>query len=100
MTLNAKARIVSATILGAILGFFVHLQDLHRFELGREGFLAKEAVRFDNHLTKTAHSPFGTTVAGVLIAVAALAVYEGLTFLIAKLLRKGVGNSDGSWRGP
>jgi hypothetical protein len=87
MKLTTKARVTSAVLLGVAGGIAHHFYELKEFGIGREAFLAAQAVRYDR--VEGLHHPLAAAVvAFVLIAGAVVGSYELLTFVVAKILAR------------
>ena len=87
MTLSTKARLISAVVVGVVGGAALRLNNLQQFHMSRDDFLAAQAARYDSLIT--AHpSAFAAFAKGVLMAVAAVGLYELLVFVIRKILAK------------
>ena len=85
MSNNAKGRIISAVVLVLVLGVFFHLRTLQQAQMGREGFLAYQAKRYDRHYAKP--DPFSSVLFPSIVLFGGLFLtYELTSIGITKIL--------------
>ena len=86
-----KSRIIGRTISIVILGILIACLSYHNHnangQLGRDGYLAKEAADFDKHYAKP-DSIVIELIAGVCMSVSTLGGYELLAFGFSKIFKK------------
>jgi len=83
---NLIGRMIAAIAMGAIFGSYIHYDYVRWGQRGREAFLAYQTQRFDQYMANP--RPAIATVFGAIIAiVGALAIYEGLVFVLATVLK-------------
>jgi hypothetical protein len=83
---NLLGRFFAALAMGAVLGSYIHFDYVKWGQRGREAFLAHQAHRFDLYFV--APPPTIVTVfAATVMMFGALAFYEGLALLAAKVLK-------------
>ena len=85
-------RIIAALVVGVALGGAMHLEEVKRGQMGREEFLAKQAIRFDKHYAKPDSVAIDIIVC-VFMASAVFGIYELIAFGASKVL-KSVGGGD------
>jgi len=78
-------RVLAAVFIGLLFGAYKHFQQVKVLAAGREAYLADQSLYFDK-ITKT-HSTGFMLIAGVILAVVAVALYEGISLGFSKLIR-------------
>jgi len=84
-------RIISAVILGALFGAYIHHDSVSWSQRGRDAFLASQAYRFDHYMAAPRALIVSMCVSALLI-LAAVAVYEALVLVLHRIL--GPSSSD------
>jgi hypothetical protein len=91
MNRNIVSKIISAGILAIIMGCVLAILQQKNIQMGREAFLAKEAVRYDKEYHLSAH-PSITLVSAVIVSLFLygflFAVYELIAFVVLKILER------------
>jgi hypothetical protein len=87
MSNNKLSRIIAALIMAFLAALMVHIMDAKEHHLGREAYLAKEAVDFDD---ETAHpsSFVRYLIFGLITSCLYIGLYEILSFFIRKILER------------
>jgi hypothetical protein len=78
------SRVLAAIFIGMLFGAYRHFKQVQWLGRGRDAFLADQSHYF-NQIT-SAHSATVTLVAGVILAVVAVGLYEGIALGFAKLI--------------
>jgi hypothetical protein len=78
-------RVLATLFLGMLFGAYKHAMQLRWAARGREAFLADQSQQFDKGMNPP-HGELVTMVAGVILAVVAVGLYELLAAGIAKAL--------------
>lgn len=87
MKSHTIGRIISAVLLGFLLGALAHHDQIKRGEMGREAFLAKQAARFDRHFARP--DPLAAELfVGVIMVGLSLGAYELVAFGLSRILKK------------
>jgi len=81
------SKIITALLFGLLMGGAVHHDHVKRGELGREDYLAKQAIRFDKFFSKPPSIALEMFV-GVILAGFAFGAYELVAFGLSKALKK------------
>jgi hypothetical protein len=81
------SKIITALLIGILLGGAVHHDHVKRGQLGREAYLAKQAVRFDKFFAEPPSVALEMFV-GVILAGFAFGAYELVAFGLSKVLKK------------
>jgi hypothetical protein len=84
---NVVSRIFSAGILAIIYGCFTHIMDVNKGQMGREAYLAKQAVRYDRDFVQP-HSIVFYVIACLILIGICLAAYELIAFVVLKILER------------
>jgi hypothetical protein len=72
--------------MGLLLGSYVHYEYVTWSQRGRDAFLAHQMTRFDHYMVRP--RPAGLTIFSVtLVMVGALALYEFMAFVFAKIFK-------------
>jgi hypothetical protein len=87
MNNNVRSRLISAVIVIIFAGFLGHAGALHRSQLGKEAFLAKQAERFDKFYV-TPHSVGFYIFGSAIVFGGGLVVYELIALGILTILSK------------
>jgi len=74
MKRSGTGRVLATLFLGVIFGAFRHYQQLRMLAQGRDGYMAEQGQYFDR-IVKL-HSAGFTVVAGIILAVVAVGLYE------------------------
>jgi hypothetical protein len=74
MRTSGTGRVLATLFMGVLVGIYLHYRQIHDLGLGRDAYLAAQAHRFDRIMQY--HSAFTTIIAGVILAVIGVAVYE------------------------
>ena len=81
------SRIVAALIMAILAAFMVHIWDAQDHHLGREAYLAKQAIDFDEEVARP--SSFSRyLIVGLFFSCLYFGLYEVLSFCIRKILEK------------
>lgn len=83
MKTSGTGRVLGTIFLGLMFGIFRHYQQMRQLGEGRVAFLADESLYFDK-ITKT-HGLFFMLIAGVIVAVIAVGLYEVIAAGFSKL---------------
>ncbi|HXY78933.1 MAG TPA: hypothetical protein VEH47_08975 [Candidatus Acidoferrales bacterium] len=81
---NLIYKFISAVVLGALFGSYIHHDYVRWAQLGREAFLAHQAARFNQYMSPP-HPIALTVFASTVMIVGALAIYEVLAFALARM---------------
>jgi len=93
MKLAVKARITSAVLLGVIGTVAQYFYQLREYRLGREAFLAAQAVRYDHFMTPM-HHPIGARVFATVFFIAVVyGLYELIALAVVQIFSRSVGPS-------
>ena len=82
---NLKCRMISAVLMGILLGSYIHNDYVKWGQRGREAFIAYQTQRFDQHMANP-HPTMVTIIASILFVVVFLAVYEILAYIISRIV--------------
>jgi hypothetical protein len=74
MKTSGTGRVLATLFLGGMFGIYRHYQQMRQLGQGRAAFLADESHYFDR-ITQV-HSLFFMLIAGVIVAVIAVGLYE------------------------
>jgi hypothetical protein len=85
MKLHVIVRIAAASLVGVLNSWFVAHDYAKWRALGREAFLTFQSHRFDDYIAAPSS---GTSLITGILAVAAIAAYEGLVALVTTLLSR------------
>jgi hypothetical protein len=78
-------RAIAAVFLGLLFGAYKHYQQVRSLTAGRQAYLAEQSLYFDK-IAKT-HSMGFMLIAGVILAVIAVALYEAIAYGFGKVIR-------------
>jgi hypothetical protein len=78
-------RILAALFLGAVLGAYVHFDEMRWAQRGRDAFLAYENHRFDQRMVSP-HSGLGLMLVGMVFVGVGVGMYELIAAGIAHAL--------------
>ena len=84
MKRSGAGRVLATLFLGIIFGVYRHYQQMRMLAQGRDGYLAEQSQYFDR-IVKL-HSASFTLIAGIILAVVAVGLYEMIAGGIARLL--------------
>lgn len=84
MKRSGTGRVLATLFLGIIFGAFRHYQQMRMLAQGRDGYMAEQSHYFDRVVTL--HSAAFTVVAGIILAVVAVGLYEGIAAAFTRLL--------------
>jgi len=82
---NLTCRMISAVLMGIVLGSYIHNDYVKWGQRGREAFIAYQTQRFDQHMAHP-HPTMATIIAAILFVGVFLAVYEILAFILSRIL--------------
>ncbi len=77
-----SARVLTAILLGSVVGLGMHLITVREREGGRQAFLDSQSRRFDSFISKQ-HSVVPGVLAGVLVVGATATAYEFVAWAIS-----------------
>jgi hypothetical protein len=83
MKSSGTGRVLATLFLGVMSGIYIHFTEMRAIERGRDVFLAAQSHRFDR-LTQY-HSAVNMVIAGVILAVIAVGLYELIAAGFTKL---------------
>ena len=83
MKTSGTGRVLATLFLGGMFGIYRHYQQMRQLGQGRAAFLADESHYFDR-ITQT-HGLFFMLIAGVIVAVIAVGLYELIAAGFSKL---------------
>jgi hypothetical protein len=81
------ARVFATLFLGVLFGLYKHFDEMRWLQRGRDAFLADQGQHFDKIMQY--HSTLTMLIAGVILAVIAVGLYELVTAAIAHVLPVG-----------
>jgi hypothetical protein len=81
------SKIISAGILAIVIGCVIHIYHVRGGQMGRDAFLAKEAVRYDRHFAQPDSIVIEVIVCLFLLGVLFMA-YELIAFVVLKILER------------
>jgi hypothetical protein len=85
------SKIISAGILGIIMGCVMHIIQQENVQMGRETFLAQEAAHYDKEYRLSAH-PSITLIFEAIVSLflygILFAAYELIAFVVLKILER------------
>jgi len=84
MKSSGTARVLATLFLGVIFGTYIHFDQMRWQGRGRDAFLAYQGHRFDRIALH--HSGASMLVAGVILAMIAVGLYEVVVIGITKVL--------------
>jgi hypothetical protein len=84
---NIVSRVFSAGILAIIYGCLAHIMDVNKGQMGREAYLAKQAVKYDRDFAQP-HSIVIYVIACLILIGICLAAYELVAFVVLKILER------------
>jgi hypothetical protein len=84
MKSSGTGRVLATVFLGALFGIYRHYQQMRQLGQGRAAFLADESHYFDR-ITQT-HGLFFMLIAGVILAVIAVGLYEVIAAGFTKMV--------------
>jgi hypothetical protein len=73
-SMKRTGRVLATLFLGVMFGIFRHYQQMRMLDQGRDGYLAEQSQYFDRILRL--HSAAFTLIAGIILAVVAVGLYE------------------------
>jgi hypothetical protein len=85
--LNEKlaGKLIAAIIFGILLGSYIHSDYVRWGSRGEAAFLAHQTQRFDHYMA-TPQPMLQTVLVSTIVVVGALAIYEGIAFVLAAIL--------------
>jgi hypothetical protein len=88
MNRKLLSKIISLGILAACQGLYAHADYASDSQMGRNGFMAKEAARWDRHMAHPHPIPF-YIIEWLLLFGILFAVYEFFAFVAIKFMKTG-----------
>jgi hypothetical protein len=84
MRQGRMSRVLAAIFIGMLFGAYRHFRQVQWLGRGRDAFLADQSRYFNQIMT--AHSATVTLVAGVILALVAVGLYEAMALGFGKLI--------------
>jgi hypothetical protein len=84
MTSSKTGRVLATLFLGVLFGLYRHYVQMRELALGRDGFLAGQGRYFDK--ISQYHSMPTMLIAGVILAVVAVSLYEVIAVAATKAI--------------
>ena len=84
MRQSKTPRVLATIFLGVLSGTYRHFRQTQWLARGRDAYLADQSHYFDQILK--VHSAITTLIAGIILALVAVAIYEGFALAIEKLI--------------
>ena len=87
MTKETFSKFIAAAILATLMALAIHTDHENRRQAGREAFIAKETLRWDQHYTAPDSVP--ADIMGALMgSIIAFSAYETLAFGILLIVKR------------